>query len=201
MAVAVGNAPNSYILVGWEDPTLGGWWGCGKVLRCVINLSSYICKVDDNVVWCRLNGACRRSPSIFLLSSIWSAAHHRMNRFDGITKLLGVRLRIGRAVPRRRCLQRPKSTVTMGFRRKFKKCKVKPAQTLGRPSPPPHSSLRKVIESPPGCFFQTVDVCRCTRAGHEPRSKPRSTSVFLWPLIWFVLVLVSFWFPPLDPQR
>ena len=26
----------------------------------------------------------------------------------------------------------------MGFRRKFKNCTVKPAQTLGRPSPPPH---------------------------------------------------------------
>ena len=113
-----------------------------------------------------------------------------MNRFDGITKRLGVRLRIGRAVPRRRCLQRPKSTVTMGFRRKFKKCKVKPAQTLGRPSPPPHSSLRKVIESPPGHFFQTVDVCRCTP--RRSRTQKRASVDECFPLT-LGLVLV-YWF-------
>ena len=76
-----------------------------------------------------------------------------MNRFDGITKLLGVRLRIGRAVPRRRCLQRPKSTVTMGFRRKFKNCTVKPAQTLGRPSPPPRSSPAQSYIFPPATLL------------------------------------------------
>ena len=87
------------------------------------------------------------------------------------------------------------SAVTMGFRRKFKKCRVKPAQTLGRPSPPPHSSLRKVIESPPGHFFQTVDVCRCTP--RRSRTQKRASVDECFPL---TLDLVCFSFSLSNPS-